>query len=196
MAELIPYIFEGKGGKDRSVDVYSRLLASRMIFLTGAIEDDKANLLVAQILYLNTVDPAKDIQLFINSPGGIVTAGLAIYDVMNYINCDIRTICIGQAASMGAILLASGTKGKRIALPNARIMLHQPLGGMEGAVTDIEIHAKEILRYRKRLNEILSECTGKKLEIISKDTDRDFFLSAEEAKKYGIIDSIADQHPQ
>lgn len=191
MKNQIPHIIERVEGMDRSFDIYSRLLTNRMIFLTGEIDDDKANILLAQILYLNTLDPGKDIHMFINSPGGVVTAGLALYDVMQYVKCDIKTICIGQASSMGAILLSAGKKGKRLAFPNARIMLHQPIGGMEGVVTDIEIHAKEILRYRQRLNEILSFCTGQSLEVISRDTERDFFLTAEESMKYGIIDAIA-----
>lgn len=187
----IPQVAEGvRGG---SVDIYSRLLSNRMVFLTGDIDDEKANVLVAQILYLDTVDPAKDIHMMINSPGGYVTAGLAIFDVMRYIRSDVKTICIGQAASMAAVLLGAGTKGKRIALPNARILLHQPMGGMEGAVSDIEIHANEILRVRQRLNEILSESTGQPLDVISHDTDRDFFLSAEEAKQYGLIDYVANR---
>ena len=195
MAEQIPQIIEHVNGAERHIDIYSRLLTNRMLFLTGEINDDKANLLLAQILFMDTLDSDKDIHLFINSPGGWVTAGLALYDVMKYVRCDIRTVCIGQAASMGAVILAAGAKGKRLALPNARIMLHQPMGGMEGAVTEIEIHAKEILRIRKRLNEILSECTGKSLDIISRDTDRDFFLSAQEAKEYGIIDAVATSYP-
>lgn len=194
MREHATRILESVDAGKRPPDIYSSLMENRMIFLTGDIDDDKSNLLVAQILYLNTVDPKKDIHLFINSPGGVVSAGLAIYDVIRYVGCDIRTICVGQAASMGAILLASGTRGKRFALPNARIMLHQPMGGMEGVVTDIEIHAKEILRIRTRLNEILAACTGQNMDIISRDTDRDFFLTAEEAKQYGIIDIVAEHY--
>jgi len=167
------------------------LLLNRMVFLTGDIDDEKANVLVAQILYLDTIDPTKDIHMIINSPGGYVTAGMAIYDVMNYVRSDVKTICIGQAASMAAVLLGAGAKGKRIALQNARILLHQPMGGMEGAVSDIEIHANEILRVRQRLNEILSESTGQPLDVISRDTDRDFFLSADVAKTYGLIDYVA-----
>jgi ATP-dependent Clp protease protease subunit len=195
MNDQIPHIIERVEGMDRSFDIYSRLLTNRMIFLTGEIDDEKANILLAQILYLDNLDSGKDIHMFINSPGGVVTAGLALYDVMQYVKCDIMTICIGQASSMGAILLSAGKKGKRLAFPNARIMLHQPIGGMEGVVTDIEIHAKEIIRYRQRLNEILASCTGQNLEIISRDTERDFFLTAEEALKYGIIDAIAENHP-
>ncbi len=190
----IPYVIEKTKEGERTFDIYSRLLTSRIVFLTGELTDEKANLLVAQLFYLETHDPTRDINLFINSPGGWVTAGLALYDAMQYVSCDIRTVCVGQAASMGAILLAAGAKGKRVALPNARIMLHQPMGGMEGAVTDIEIHAKEILRIRQRLNEILAECTGKPFDIISRDTDRDYFLSAQEAKEYGIIDAVAKHH--
>ena len=191
MEQQIPQIIEKIKGGERFVDLYSRLLNQRMIFLTGEIDDDKANLLLSQILYLNALDSSSDIYLFVNSPGGIVTAGLALYDVMKYVSCDIRTICVGQAASMGAIILSAGTPGKRVALPNSRIMIHQPLGGMQGAVSDIEIHAREILRIRKKLDEILSEATGRSLEIISRDTDRDFFLTAEEAREYGIIDEVA-----
>ena len=191
MEQQIPQIIEKIKGGERFVDLYSRLLNQRMIFLTGEIDDDKANLLLSQILYLNALDSSSDIYLFVNSPGGIVTAGLALYDVVKYVSCDIRTICVGQAASMGAIILSAGTPGKRVALPNSRIMIHQPLGGMQGAVSDIEIHAREILRIRKKLDEILSEATGRSLEIISRDTDRDFFLTAEEAREYGIIDEVA-----
>jgi len=185
----IPQVAEGARGG--AVDIYSRLLLNRMVFLTGDIDDEKANVLVAQILYLDTIDPTKDIHMIINSPGGYVTAGMAIYDVMNYVRSDVKTICIGQAASMAAVLLGAGAKGKRIALQNARILLHQPMGGMEGAVSDIEIHANEILRVRQRLNEILSESTGQPLDVISRDTDRDFFLSADVAKTYGLIDYVA-----
>ncbi|MBN1902709.1 ATP-dependent Clp protease proteolytic subunit [Candidatus Sumerlaeota bacterium] len=192
MNEQIPHIIERVDGVDRSFDIYSRLLTNRMIFLTGEIEDGKSNILIAQILYLDASDPNKDIIMFINSPGGVVTAGLALYDVMQYVKCDIRTICIGQASSMGAILLGAGKKGKRLAFPNSRIMLHQPIGGMEGVVSDIEIHAREILRYRQRLNEILASCTGQSLDVISRDTERDFFMDAQEALKYGVIDAIAE----
>ncbi|HRR31485.1 MAG TPA: ATP-dependent Clp protease proteolytic subunit [Candidatus Sumerlaeia bacterium] len=187
----IPQVAEGARGS--AVDIYSRLLLNRMVFLTGDIDDEKANVLVAQILYLDTIDPTKDIHMIINSPGGYVTAGMAIYDVMNYVRSDVKTICIGQAASMAAVLLGAGAKGKRIALQNARILLHQPMGGMEGAVSDIEIHANEILRVRQRLNEILSESTGQPLDVISRDTDRDFFLSADGAKTYGLIDYVAER---
>jgi ATP-dependent Clp protease protease subunit len=192
MIEPISRILESVEGGKRPTDIYSSLLSNRMIFLSGEIDDDKSNFLVAQILYLSTMDPEKDIHMFINSPGGVVSAGLAIYDVMQYVDCDVRTICAGQAASMGAILLAAGAKGKRFALLNARIMLHQPMAGMEGVVTDIEIHAKEILRIRTRLNEILAKCTGQNMDVISHDTDRDFFLTADEAKQYGIIDVVAE----
>ena len=187
----IPQVAEGARGS--AVDIYSRLLLNRMVFLTGDIDDEKANVLVAQILYLDTIDPTKDIHMIINSPGGYVTAGMAIYDVMNYVRSYVKTICIGQAASMAAVLLGAGAKGKRIALQNARILLHQPMGGMEGAVSDIEIHANEILRVRQRLNEILSESTGQPLDVISRDTDRDFFLSADGAKTYGLIDYVAER---
>ena len=185
---------EGRRSKE-TLDVYSRLITNRMLFLTGEITDKNANLLAAQILFLDTLDSSRDIHLFINSPGGWVTSGLALYDVMQYVKSDIRTICLGQAASMGAILLASGTNGKRVALPNSRIMIHQPLGGMQGVVSDIEIHAKEIMRIRERIDEILSEHTGQPLDIISRDTDRDFFMSSEEAKNYGSVDEVAVKRP-
>lgn len=189
-SQLIPMVVESTSGGERGYDIYSRLLKERIIMLGTPINDDVANLVVAQLLFLQADAPNKDINLYINSPGGSVTAGLAIYDTMQTISCDINTYCIGQCASMGAVLLAAGTKGKHFALPHSRIMIHQPLGGAEGQARDIEIHAKEILRIRKSLNEILSFHTGKSLKTIEKDTDRDFFMSAEEALKYGLVDRI------
>ena len=174
----------------RSVDIYSRLLADRVIFLTGEVNDDVADLVIAQLFYLESQDSHKDIHFYLNSPGGAVTAGLAIYDTMQYISCDVATICLGQAASMGAVLLAAGARGKRMALPNARIMIHQPLGGAQGQASDIEIQAKEMGRVKQRLNDILMEHTGQPLEVIRRDTDRDFFLTAEEAMAYGLIDKV------
>ena len=187
---LIPMVIEQTGRGERSYDIYSRLLKERIIFLGTAIDDDVSNLVVAQLLFLQSEDADKEISMYINSPGGVVTAGMAIYDTMQFLKCPITTYCIGQAASMGAVLLTAGTKGKRYALPNARIMIHQPLGGSQGQATDIEIQTKEILRMKKRLNEILAEHSGKPLKTIEKDTDRDFFMSAEEAVKYGLIDAV------
>ncbi|MFZ0392191.1 MAG: ATP-dependent Clp endopeptidase proteolytic subunit ClpP [Calditrichia bacterium] len=187
---LIPMVIEQTGRGERAFDIYSRLLKERIIFLGTPIDDNIASLVIAQLLFLEADDPEKDINVYINSPGGVVTAGLAIYDTMQYIKPDIVTNCIGQAASMGAILLAAGTKGKRFALPNARVMIHQPMGGVQGQATDIDIHAKEILKIRERLNQILADKTGQPLDKISKDTDRNFFMSADEAKKYGLIDDI------
>ena len=186
---------DGKRPEGPMMDFYNRLLNNRMVFLSGEVTDQSSDLLVAQLIYLDSVDAHNDIQFFINSPGGYVSAGMAIYDVMQYIRSDVRTICVGQAASMGALLLSAGKKGKRIALPNVRIMIHQPLGGMEGVVSDIEIHAREMLRTRSRLNEILAANTGQPLDVIARDTDRDFFLSAEEARIYGIVDEVAAHHP-
>ncbi|SMP13361.1 ATP-dependent Clp protease, protease subunit [Desulfurobacterium pacificum] len=188
--QFVPIVIEQTGRGERAYDIYSRLLKDRIIMLGTPIDDHIANLIVAQLLFLEAEDPEKDIYLYINSPGGVVTAGLAIYDTMQYIKPDVVTICMGQAASMGAVLLAAGAKGKRFALPHARIMIHQPLGGFQGQAKDIEIHAKEILRLKKMLNEILSKHTGQSLRKIEKDTDRDFFMSAEEAKEYGIIDKV------
>ncbi|MGE4489778.1 MAG: ATP-dependent Clp endopeptidase proteolytic subunit ClpP [Kiritimatiellales bacterium] len=187
---LIPMVIEQTGRGERSYDIYSRLLKERIIFLGTEINDDVSNLVVAQLLFLQSEDAEKDISIYINSPGGVVTAGMAIYDTMQFLKCPITTYCIGQAASMGAVLLTAGAKGKRYALPNSRIMIHQPLGGSQGQATDIEIQTKEILRMKKRLNEILAEHTGKPLKTIEKDTDRDFFMSAEEAVKYGLIDEV------
>lgn len=187
---LVPYIVEQTSRGERSYDIYSRLLEDRIIFLSGEIDDATANTVVAQLIYLEAKDPSKDISLYINSPGGSVSAGLAIYDTMNYVKCDVSTICIGMAASMGAFLLSSGAKGKRYALPNSEIMIHQPLGGAQGQASDIAIQAEEILRTKKRLNEILAANTGQPLSKIEVDTDRDFYMTAEEAEKYGIVDKI------
>ncbi|WP_201352292.1 ATP-dependent Clp endopeptidase proteolytic subunit ClpP [Hydrogenimonas urashimensis] len=186
----IPFVIEKSGRGERSYDIYSRLLKDRIIMLSGPIDDAVASSIVAQLLFLEAEDPDKDIFLYINSPGGVITSGFSIYDTMNYIKPDIVTICIGQAASMGAFLLACGAKGKRYALPSSRIMIHQPLGGAQGQATDIEIQAKEILRLKKYLNKILAERTGKTVRTIEKDTERDFFLGADEAKEYGLIDEV------
>lgn len=187
---LIPMVVEQSNRGERSYDIYSRLLENRIIFITGEIDDAVANTVVAQLIYLESKDPEKDIYLYINSPGGSVTAGLAIYDTMNYVKCDVSTICIGLAASMGAFLLSSGTKGKRFALPNAEIMIHQPLGGAQGQASDIEIQARHIIRTKQKLNKILAENTGKDLSVIEADTDRDNYMSAEDAKTYGLIDDV------
>ena len=187
---LVPMVVEQTNRGERSYDIYSRLLKDRIIFLGDEVTDTSASLVVAQLLFLESEDPDKDIYLYINSPGGSITAGMAIYDTMNYIKSDVSTICIGMAASMGAFLLAAGEKGKRFALPNSEIMIHQPLGGFRGQATDIGIHADRILKMKKRLNEILSEKTGKPLETVEKDTERDNFMSAEEAKNYGLIDEV------
>ena len=190
---LVPYVVEQTSRGERSYDIFSRLLNDRIIFLYEEVNDVTASLIVAQLLYLEAQDPDKDIQFYINSPGGSVTAGMAIYDTMQYIKCDVSTICIGMAASMGAFLLSSGTKGKRMALPNAEIMIHQPLGGTRGQATDIEIHARRILDMKQRLNKILSENTGKDIETVTRDCERDYFLNAEEAKEYGLIDKVIYQ---
>lgn len=187
---LVPYVIEQTSRGERSYDIYSRLLKDRIIFLGEEVNDVTANLIVAQLLFLESEDPGKDINFYINSPGGSVTAGMAIYDTMNYIKCDVSTICIGMAASMGAFLLAGGTKGKRFALPNAEVMIHQPSGGARGQATDIKIVADNIIKTRKKLNEILAKNTGKSLEVIEVDTERDYYMSAEEAREYGIIDGI------
>jgi len=187
---LVPYVIEQTSRGERSYDIYSRLLKERIIFLSEEVNDTTASLVVAQMLFLESEDPGKDINFYINSPGGSVTAGMAIYDTMRYIKCDVSTICIGMAASMGAFLLAGGTKGKRFALPNAEIMIHQPSGGARGQATDIKIIADNIMRTKRKINEILSQNTGKPLEVIEVDTERDFYMSAEEALKYGIIDGI------
>jgi ATP-dependent Clp protease protease subunit len=188
--QYVPIVIEQTGRGERAYDIYSRLLKDRIVMLGTPIDDHISNLIVAQLLFLEAEDPEKDIYLYINSPGGVVTAGLAIYDTMQYIKPDVVTICMGQAASMGAVLLAAGAPGKRFALPHARIMIHQPLGGFQGQATDIEIHAKEILRLKRMLNEILSKHTGKPLEKIEQDTERDYFMSAEEAMEYGLIDKV------
>lgn len=187
---LVPMVVEQTGRGERGYDIYSRLLKDRIVFIGTPIDDNVANLIIAQMLYLQSEDPTKDISLYINSPGGSVTAGLAIYDTIQFVRCDVTTYCVGQAASMGAVLLAAGTKGKRLALPNARIMIHQPWGGVQGQASDISIQAKEILRMRDRLNEILSLHTGKALDTIAKDTDRDFFMSAAESREYGLVDDV------
>ena len=187
---LVPYIVEQTSRGERSYDIYSRLLEDRIIFLSGEIDDAVANTVVAQLIYLEAKDPSKDISLYINSPGGSVSAGLAIYDTMNYIKCDVSTICIGMAASMGAFLLSSGQKGKRFALPNSEIMIHQPLGGAQGQASDIKIAADHILKTRHKLNTILAQNSGKPLEVIERDTDRDNYLSAQEALEYGLIDRV------
>lgn len=192
---LIPMVVEQTGRGERAYDIYSRLLKERIIFLGTPIDDNVSNLIIAQLLFLAAEDQEKDINLYINSPGGIVSSGLAIFDTINFIRPDVSTICVGQAASMAAVLLAAGTKGKRFALPNARIMIHQPLGGVEGQATDIEIHAKEILRIREVLNKILVETTGQSLEKIIADTDRNYFMSAQEGLKYGLIDSVISESP-
>ena len=191
---FVPYVIEQTSRGERSYDIYSRLLNDRIIFLGEEVTDVSANLIVAQLLFLESEDPGKDIHMYINSPGGSVSAGLAIYDTMQYIKCDVSTICIGMAASMGAFLLAGGTKGKRMALPNSEIMIHQPSGGAQGQSTEIQIAAEHILRTKKKLNEILAANTGKPLEVIQQDTERDNFMSAEEAKEYGLIDEVIVNH--
>jgi ATP-dependent Clp protease protease subunit len=192
---LVPMVIEQTNRGERAYDIYSRLLKDRIILVGTPIDDTSANLIIAQLLFLEAEDPAKDISMYVNSPGGLVTAGLAIYDTMQYIKPDVSTICIGQASSMGAVLLAAGARGKRFALPNARIMIHQPLGGFQGQATDIGIHAKEILRTRERLNQILAKHTGQTLERIQADTERDYFLSGEESKDYGLIDNVLERGP-
>ncbi len=190
---LVPTVIEQTNRGERAYDIYSRLLNDRIIFLSDEVNDVTASLVVAQLLFLEAQDPDKDISMYINSPGGSVSAGMAIYDTMNYIKCDVSTICIGMAASMGAFLLSSGAKGKRIALPNSEIMIHQPLGGMQGQASDIKIHADHILRTKAKLNEILALNTGKPLEVIERDTDRDNFLTAAQAKEYGLIDCVYEK---
>jgi ATP-dependent Clp protease protease subunit len=187
---FIPYVVEQTGRGERVYDIYSRLLVDRIVFLGTPVDDMVANAIIAQLLFLQMTDPKKDIHFYINSPGGSVTAGLAIYDTMQFLTCDVNTYCIGQAASMGAVLLSAGTKSKRYALPNARIMIHQPWGGVQGAATDISIQAKEILRLKDRLNEILAKHCGQSIDAVTKDTDRDRFMSAEEAKSYGLVDQV------
>ncbi len=190
---LIPMVVEQSPRGERAYDIYSRLLKERIIFLGTPVSDDIASLIIAQMLFLEAEDPDKDITFYVNSPGGVVTAGLAIYDTMRYVRCDIATLCMGQAASMGALLLAAGTRDKRYALPNSRILIHQPMGGFQGQATDIDIHAQEILRMRNDLNKILALHTGQNIRKIKKDTERDYFMSAEEAKKYGIIDKVLEK---
>jgi len=193
---LVPIVVEQSARGERSYDIYSRLLKERVIFLVGPVDDYVANVIVAQLLFLESENPDKDISFYINSPGGSVSAGLAIYDTMQFINCDVSTMCIGQAASMGALLLTGGAKGKRYCLPHSRVMIHQPLGGVQGQATDIEIHAKEILLVRERLNRILANHTGQPLEQIAADTDRDNFMSGAESVEYGLIDQVLDRRPQ
>ncbi len=190
---LIPMVVEQSPRGERAYDIYSRLLKERIIFLGTAVNDEIANLIIAQLLFLEAEDPEKDITFYINSPGGVVTSGMAIYDTMNYVKCDIATLCMGQAASMGAILLTAGTEGKRYSLPNARILIHQPMGGYQGQASDIDIHAKEIIRMRQDLNKILAHHTGQKVNKIQRDTERDYFMSADEAKKYGLIDKVLNK---
>ena len=190
VSALVPIVIEQTAKGERSFDIYSRLLKERVIFLTGQVEDHMANLIVAQLLFLESENPEKDIYIYINSPGGSVTAGLSIYDTMRYIKSDIATVCVGQAASMGAFLLSGGTKGKRYCLPNARVMIHQPLGGFQGQATDFEIHAREILSIKEKLNRLMAEHSGKTYEQVCKDTERDNFLSAQQALEYGLVDAI------
>jgi len=189
---LVPMVVEQSSRGERAYDIYSRLLKDRIIFIVGKIDDYVANLVVAQLLFLESEDPKKDIYMYINSPGGVITSGLSILDTMNYLKCDVSTVCFGQAASMGAVLLAGGAKGKRFALPNSRVMIHQPLGGVQGQATDIEIHAKEIKTLKEKLNNILATATGQTLKKIEKDTERDFFMDSKEASKYGLIDEILE----
>lgn len=192
---LVPIVIEQSGRGERSYDIYSRLLRERVVFLVGPVNDQTGNLVVAQLLFLESENPDKDISLYINSPGGSVSAGMAIYDTMNFIKPSVSTLCTGMAASMGAFLLAAGEKGKRFALPNSKIMIHQPLGGMQGQATDIEIHARDILKTKATLNRILAERTGQPLEKIERDTDRDYFLEAEEARAYGLVDQVIAKRP-
>jgi ATP-dependent Clp protease protease subunit len=193
---LVPMVVEQTARGERAYDIYSRLLKDRLVFIVGPVEDHMANLVVAQLLYLESENPNKDIHLYINSPGGVVSAGLSIYDTMQFINCDVSTICVGQAASMGALLLAGGTKGKRFALPHSRVMVHQPSAGYQGQATDISIHAEEVLELKRRLNKIMSKHTGQSLETIEKDLERDNFMSANAAVEYGLIDTVLAQRTQ
>ena len=192
---MVPIVIEQSGRGERSYDIYSRLLRERVVFLVGGVNDQTANLVVAQLLFLESENPDKDISLYINSPGGSVSAGMAIFDTMNFIKPEVSTLCIGMAASMGAFLLAAGEKGKRFSLPNSKVMIHQPLGGTQGQATEIEIHAREILKTREQLNRILSERTGQPMEKIERDTERDYYLSAEESKEYGLIDQVISKRP-
>jgi ATP-dependent Clp protease, protease subunit len=196
MTVLVPYVVEKNGRDERAMDIFSRLLKDRIVILGSGVNDAVANSIVAQLLFLQFDDPKADIHFYVNSPGGSITSGMAIYDTMQYISCDVATYCIGQAASMGAILLTAGAPGKRNALPNARIMIHQPLAGMEGTATDLEIHAKEVLRVKQKMNEILLKHTGQTLEKIEEDTDRDNFMSAEEARTYNLIDNVLERLPE
>jgi len=193
---LVPMVVEQTARGERAYDIYSRLLKERVVFIVGPVEDHMANLVIAQLLYLESENPNKDIHLYINSPGGAVTSGLAIYDTMQFINCDISTICVGQAASMGALLLAGGTKGKRAVLPHSRVMVHQPSAGFQGQVTDISIHANEVLELKRRLNEIMAKHTGQSVETIEKDLERDNFMSAEAAVKYGLVETVLEQRSE
>jgi ATP-dependent Clp protease, protease subunit len=195
MTSLVPFVIEKNGREERAMDIYSRLLRDRIILLGSAINDDVANSIVAQLLYLQFEDSKADIHMYINSPGGSITSGMAIYDTMQFIACDVATYCLGQCASMGAMLLTAGTKGKRFALPNSRIMIHQPLAGMQGTAVDLEIHAKEVIRTKRRMNELMLKHTGQTLDKIEADTDRDNFMSSEEAKSYGLIDAILEKLP-
>src|SRR5574342_129561 len=193
---LVPMVVEQTSRGERAYDIYSRLLKDRLVFLIGPVEDNVANLIIAQLLFLESENPEKDIHLYINSPGGSVSAGMGIYDIMQYISCDVSTYCLGLAASMGSLLLTAGTKGKRFALPNSRVMIHQPLGGFQGQATEIDIHAREILKIRERLNEIMAKHTGQPIEKIAHDTERDYFMSGEEAKRYGLIDEVITRAPK
>ncbi|MCT6875070.1 MAG: ATP-dependent Clp endopeptidase proteolytic subunit ClpP [Frischella perrara] len=193
---VIPMVVEQNSRGERAYDIYSRLLKERIIFLTGQVEDNMANLIVAQMLFLEAEDPEKDIYLYINSPGGVITAGMSIYDTMQFIKPDVSTICLGQACSMGAFLLTAGTQGKRYCLPNARVMIHQPLGGFQGQASDIQIHAQEVLKIKNRMNELMAYHTGQKIEVIERDTDRDNFMSAQQAVEYGLVDAIFDKRTQ
>lgn len=193
---VIPMVVEQNSRGERAYDIYSRLLKERIIFLTGQVEDNMANLIVAQMLFLEAEDPEKDIYLYINSPGGVITAGMSIYDTMQFIKPDVSTICLGQACSMGAFLLTAGTQGKRYCLPNARVMIHQPLGGFQGQASDIQIHAQEVLKIKNRMNELMAYHTRQKIEVIERDTDRDNFMSAQQAVEYGLVDAIFDKRTQ
>ncbi len=195
MSTMIPFVVERTSRGERSYDIYSRLLKDRIVFLGSAVDDAVANVVIAQLLFLESEDPEADIYLYVNSPGGVVTAGLAIYDTMQYVRPDVCTLCLGQAASMGALLLSAGAPGKRWTLPHSRIMIHQPIGGFQGQATDIEIHAKEILRLRERLNQILSRHTGKDLDVVAADTERDFFMDGQQAVAYGIVDKVIEKRP-
>jgi ATP-dependent Clp protease protease subunit len=195
MTSLVPFVIEKNGREERAMDIYSRLLRDRIILLGSAINDDVSNSIVAQLLYLQFEDSKADIHMYINSPGGSITSGMAIYDTMQFISCDVATYCLGQCASMGAMLLTAGTKGKRFALPNSRIMIHQPLAGMQGTAVELEIHAKEVIRTKRRMNELMLKHTGQTLDKIEQDTDRDNFMSAEEARSYGLIDTVLEHLP-